>query len=66
MFNKQIDYEALWDEIENELDTDVTIEEFQNPTTILPSSHKPYSSPCSQLNSHPLHFIFFPHRRNYY
>ncbi|WP_028777202.1 hypothetical protein [Shimazuella kribbensis] len=62
MFNKNIDYEALWDEIENELDTDVTIEEYQNIND-LSSSH--YQARHCRPIYDPLFFIFFPHRRHY-
>ncbi|MXQ52510.1 hypothetical protein [Shimazuella alba] len=77
MFNKNLDYDALWDEIENELDTDVVIDDFQEGSSKAPFHHYqhtryPYPYQHAQYPYHchnvfhPLHFIFFPHRRNFH
>jgi hypothetical protein len=63
MFNKSIDYDALWDEIESELDTDVSIDDYQGVNAIYPSSHQGcFHRPIYD----PLFFIFFPHRRRFF
>jgi hypothetical protein len=63
MFNKNIDYDALWNEIENELDTDVAIDEYQDSNDIFSSHHRRvHFRPIYD----PLFFIFFPHRRRYF
>ncbi|MCH5585505.1 hypothetical protein MK805_11130 [Shimazuella sp. AN120528] len=63
MFNKTIDYDALWDEIENELDTDVAIDEYQDPNNIYPSQFYPGYQP---VGYDPRFFMFFPHRRRFF
>jgi hypothetical protein len=69
MFKKTLDYDALWDEIENDLDTDVAIEkyqdnsEYQNIHTIHPSHHHGYDH---RPIYDPIFFIFFPHRRHFF
>jgi hypothetical protein len=77
MFNKNLDYDALWDEIESNLDTDVEIDDFQEGTSKThfhryPHTRYPYQYQQTQYPYHchdffhPLHFIFFPHRRNFH
>lgn len=63
MLKKTLDYDALWDEIENELDTDVAIDDYQELNTIHPSNHHGYHH---RPIYDPIFFIFFPHRRHFF
>lgn len=57
LFKKQ-DYEALWDEVENELDTDVELDMYEDPNAIA-SDH----SMDDSMIYDPMFWMCYPHRR---
>jgi hypothetical protein len=58
LFKKQ-DYEALWDEIENELDTEAELDQYEDPNVTASDPSMGDQNPIYD----PMFWMCFPHRR---